>query len=116
MPGAVVLPRTRSRCRRWCASARGIGFRLWRAGPARGLSGGALPAEGGVVISFARMNRILAVDIANQRVMVEPGVINSHVTRRGGARMDISMRPTPRRRRCARSAATWRRTPAARTA
>jgi glycolate oxidase len=38
--------------------------------------------EGGVVISFARMNRILAVDLPNQRVTVQPGVINAHVTQR----------------------------------
>jgi len=49
-------------------------------GSGTGLSGGALPAEGGVVISFARMNRILEIDFANQRVVVEPGVINQHVT------------------------------------
>ena len=49
-------------------------------GSGTGLSGGALPAEGGIVISFARMNRILEIDIPNQRVVVEPGVINSHVT------------------------------------
>ncbi len=33
-----------------------------------------------MVIGFSRMNRILAVDIANERVVVEPGVINSQVT------------------------------------
>ncbi len=51
-------------------------------GAGTGLSGGALPAEGGIVISLARMNRILEVDIPNQRVVVEPGVINAHVTQR----------------------------------
>jgi glycolate oxidase len=80
LPAAVVLPRSRDEVQaivRICAQhlipfvARGAGT---------GLSGGALPATGGLVISFARMNRILAVDIANQRVTVEPGVINTHVT------------------------------------
>ncbi len=54
-------------------------------GAGTGLSGGAMPAAGGVVISLARMNRILQVDIANRFVVVEPGVINSHVTQRVAA-------------------------------
>lgn len=80
MPGAVVLPRNTAQVQavvRICAK-HGIPFVARGAGT--GLSGGALPAEGGVVISFARMTRILEIDIANQRVVVEPGVINSHVT------------------------------------
>src|ERR1039457_7085955 len=51
-------------------------------GSGTGLSGGALPVDKGVVISLARMNRILEVDLPNARVMVEPGVINADVTQR----------------------------------
>ncbi len=51
-------------------------------GSGTGLSGGALPVENGIVISLARMNRILEVDLANQRVVVEPGVMNLNVTAR----------------------------------
>jgi FAD/FMN-containing dehydrogenase len=46
------------------------------------LSDGALPVKDGVVISLARMNRILEVDLPNARVVVEPGVINLEVTGR----------------------------------
>ena len=79
-PGAVVLPRTTAQVQsviRICAKhnipfvARGSGT---------GLSGGALPAEGSVVISLARMNRILNIDLPNQQITVQPGVINSNVT------------------------------------
>ena len=49
-------------------------------GSGTGLSGGALPVENGIVLSLARMNRILEVDIPNARVIVEPGVINLDVT------------------------------------
>ena len=49
-------------------------------GSGTGLSGGALPVDGGIVISLARMNRILEVDFPNQRIVVEPGVINLNVT------------------------------------
>jgi glycolate oxidase len=51
-------------------------------GSGTGLSGGALPVENGVVISLARMNRILEVDLQNARVVAEPGVINLDVTGR----------------------------------
>ena len=80
MPGAVVLPRTAEQVQaviRICARHK---IPFVARGSGTGLSGGALPAEGGIVISFARMNRILEIDIPNQRVVVEPGVINSHVT------------------------------------
>jgi glycolate oxidase len=50
-------------------------------GAGTGLSGGALPVADGIVISLARMNRILEVDLAAQRVVVEPGVANLDVTR-----------------------------------
>ncbi|MES2220521.1 MAG: FAD-linked oxidase C-terminal domain-containing protein [Acidobacteriota bacterium] len=82
LPGAVVLPRTAEQVQavlRLCARHK-IPFVSRGAGT--GLSGGALPAAGGIVISLARMNRILEVDIANRFVVVEPGVINAHVTQR----------------------------------
>jgi|CZKZ01.1.fsa_nt_gi glycolate oxidase len=85
MPGAVVLPRNTGEVQavvRICARHK-IPFVSRGAGT--GLSGGALPAAGGVVISLSRMNHILEVDIANRYVVVEPGVINSHVTQRVAA-------------------------------
>ena len=50
-------------------------------GAGTGLSGGATPVAGGVVVSLARMNQILEIDIVSQRVVVEPGVPNLEVTR-----------------------------------
>jgi len=49
-------------------------------GAGTGLSGGCLPAEGGIVISLMRMNRILEIDYDNQLAVVEPGVVNLHLT------------------------------------
>jgi len=49
-------------------------------GSGTGLSGGALPIKGGVVISLTRMNRILEIDVPNARVVVEPGVTNAAIT------------------------------------
>ncbi|HXE08844.1 MAG TPA: FAD-linked oxidase C-terminal domain-containing protein [Acidobacteriaceae bacterium] len=80
MPAAVVLPQSAKQVQavvQICAKHK---IPFVARGSGTGLSGGALPAESGVVISFARMNRILQVDIPNQRVVVEPGVINQHVT------------------------------------
>jgi glycolate oxidase len=50
-------------------------------GAGTGLSGGATPLAGGVVVSLSRMNRILEIDLASQRIVVEPGVANLDVTR-----------------------------------
>lgn len=51
-------------------------------GSGTGLSGGALPVEGCVLLSLSRMRDILAVDLDNQRVTVQPGVLNLWVTQR----------------------------------
>jgi glycolate oxidase len=45
-------------------------------GAGTGLSGGAIPARGGVLINLSRMNRILEIDVPNMRAIVEPGVVN----------------------------------------
>jgi glycolate oxidase len=49
-------------------------------GAGTGLSGGCLPAEGGLVISMMRMNRVLEVDYDNQVAVVEPGLVNLHLS------------------------------------
>nr|BBH88301.1 FAD-binding protein [Thermosporothrix sp. COM3] len=49
-------------------------------GAGTGLSGGAVPIQGGIVISFARMNRILEIDIPNLRAVVQPGLVNLHLS------------------------------------
>jgi glycolate oxidase len=49
-------------------------------GAGTGLSGGAIPREGGIVVAFARMNRILEIDYENERAVVQPGVVNLEIT------------------------------------
>ena len=49
-------------------------------GSGTGLSGGAIPRSGGVVIGFSRMNKILEIDLDNERAVVQPGVINLDIT------------------------------------
>jgi glycolate oxidase len=50
-------------------------------GAGTGLSGGALARGGGVMIVFARMNKIIEIDVENQRAVVQPGVVNLDITR-----------------------------------
>ena len=50
-------------------------------GAGTGLSGGALPVAEGIVISLARLTRILEIDVERGQVVVEPGVANLDVTR-----------------------------------
>ncbi len=82
MPLAVLLPTSTEEVQgivRICHRER---IPFVARGSGTGLSGGALPVKDGVVISLARMKRILNVDLPNQRVTVEPGVINLEVTGR----------------------------------
>ena len=58
---------------------RGVGFVPRGAGT--GLSGGATPGEGQVVLSLARLRRVRAVDPVSRTALVEPGVVNAHLSR-----------------------------------
>src|ERR1051326_168381 len=49
-------------------------------GAGTGLSGGAIPIYGGIVIGFSRMNRILEIDYDNLRAVVQPGLVNLHLS------------------------------------
>jgi len=60
------------------ASREGLPFVARGAGT--GLAGGCLPAEGGLVLSLMRMNRVLEVDYDNQIAVVEPGLVNLHLS------------------------------------
>ncbi len=80
VPAAVALPRTGEQVQRVIQLCHRERIPFVARGSGTGLSGGALPVEGGIVIALSRLNRILDIDIPNQRVVVEPGVINLHVT------------------------------------
>jgi glycolate oxidase len=80
VPGLVALPASTADVQalvRLCARD-GIPFVARGAGT--GLSGGALPVADGVVISLARMGRILEIDLESARVTVQPGVTNLAIT------------------------------------
>ena len=79
-PDIVVFPRSTEDVIGIVKISREFGVPIVARGAGTGLSGGSIARAGGITVGFARMNRILQVDIANQRVIVEPGVINQHVT------------------------------------
>ncbi|MFN2504364.1 MAG: FAD-binding oxidoreductase, partial [Acidimicrobiales bacterium] len=53
-------------------------------GAGTGLSGGAIPVKDGVLIVLTRLNRILEVDLDNQRVVVEPSATNASISKAVG--------------------------------
>jgi glycolate oxidase len=79
-PRIVVLPATTEEVAACVRLAREHDLPIVPRGAGTGLSGGALPVEGGIVIGTARMNRILDIDLVNARVRVQPGVINLDIS------------------------------------
>src|SRR5919199_4790311 len=75
-PLAVVFPRSTHEVSVVVRLCHQQGVPYTARGAGTGLSGGAIPARGGVLISLARMNRILEIDVDNLRAVVEPGVVN----------------------------------------
>jgi glycolate oxidase len=80
-PGAVVFPSTTEQVAAVVKLAAQHGVPIIGRGAGTGLSGGALARTGGIMIVFARMNRILELDLENQRAVVQPGVVNYELTR-----------------------------------
>ncbi|MGH7828801.1 MAG: FAD-linked oxidase C-terminal domain-containing protein, partial [Candidatus Binatia bacterium] len=81
MPEIVVLPGNVEQVSAVVRAARKAGVPIVPRGSGTGLAGGAVPAEGGVVLSLARLNRILEIDLKNRLAIVEPGVINLDVSK-----------------------------------
>lgn len=79
-PTAVALPKDTeevARLVRWCV-ANGVPFTARGAGT--GLSGGALPGLGGVVVSTKRMTKILEIDLENRVLRAQAGVVNKRLS------------------------------------
>ena len=74
-PEIVVRPRSEAEVVALLAAARELRFAVTPQGARTGLSGGALPAEGGVALDLGAMNRILEIDRDNLFAVVEPGVV-----------------------------------------
>ena len=79
-PDLVVFPRTTQDVSHIVKLAREYGLPVVGRGAGTGLSGGAIPREGGIMVAFARMNRILEIDLENERAVLQPGVVNLDIT------------------------------------
>ncbi|MBQ6640230.1 MAG: FAD-binding protein [Saccharopolyspora sp.] len=80
VPAVVVLPADTEQVREVVAACAEQQVPFVARGSGTGLSGGALPDAEGVLIVTSKMRRILEIDVANERAVVEPGVINLDVT------------------------------------
>ena len=80
VPDAVVFPRSTADVVAIVKVARQFNLAFLGRGAGTGLSGGSIPRTGGIVISFARMNKIIDVDIVNERALVQPGVVNLDIS------------------------------------
>ena len=80
-PALVVLPATAGEVQAVVQICNEAGLPFVARGAGTGLSGGALPVAEGIVISLARMNRVLEIDLDAATIVVEPGVTNLDVTR-----------------------------------
>ena len=84
-PGVVVLPGSTEEVAEIVRIARDANLPIVPRGAGTGLSGGALPVEGCVVIGLSRMKKILEVDLENGWMRVQPGVANLDVSKAIGA-------------------------------
>jgi glycolate oxidase len=79
MPDVVAFPENSQQISRILQLATENGFPVVPRGAGTGMSGGAIPVRGGVVLAMDRLNRIISVDRDNLIAKVEPGVITLHL-------------------------------------
>src|ERR1700704_468298 len=80
LPLVVVLPDTVDQVCRVLKYCHAENIKVVPRGAGTSLSGGALPAQDGVLLGMAKFNRIRAIDLENRVVVAEPGVTNLAVT------------------------------------
>jgi glycolate oxidase len=81
VPALVVLAESTADVQTAVRACNEFGVPFVARGAGTGLSGGALPVADGIVISLARLDRVLEIDVERGEVVVEPGVANLDVTR-----------------------------------
>ena len=79
-PDAVVLPEDTEQVSQVVAACREFGRPFLARGAGTGLSGGAHPVPGCVIVECSRMRKILEVDPANRMAVVQPGVVNADLS------------------------------------
>ncbi len=79
-PNCVAFPRTKEQVLGIVEISNRYKVPIVGRGAGTGLSGGALARHGGILTVFSKMNRILEVDVGNQRAVVQPGVVNADLS------------------------------------
>lgn len=80
LPKAVVFPKNTEEVAAVVKYCHEHDLPFLARGAGTGLSGGAIPLNGEVVISLVRMKRLISVDLENRRAVVEPGFVNLKLT------------------------------------
>ncbi len=80
-PAIVVLPGSTEEVAACVKLARELAMPVVPRGAGTGLSGGALPVEGCLLLGLSRMKKILEIDLPNRVARVQPGVINLDISR-----------------------------------
>ncbi|MCX7786397.1 MAG: FAD-binding protein [Spirochaetes bacterium] len=81
MPDAVVFPQTTDEVCRIVKLANQYRVPIVPRGAGSGLSGGAIPHQGGIVVSLERMNKLIELDTANMVAVVEAGMVTNDLAR-----------------------------------
>jgi len=79
MPEVVVIPNSAKEIAEIVRLANKELIPVTPRGAGSGLSGGAIPVFGGIVISVEKMNHILEIDYDNMLMVLEPGVVTNDV-------------------------------------
>ena len=81
VPSAVVWPKNTEEVVRVMRYAWQNEIPVTPRGAGTGMTGGSIPLKGSIVLSFEKMNRLIALDAENLNVIVEPGMINGRLQR-----------------------------------
>jgi glycolate oxidase len=76
VPDVVVVPASTAEVAAAVRIGAAAGWPVVARGAGTGLSGGSVPAAGGLVVSLSRLDKILRIDPANRLAVVQPGVVN----------------------------------------
>ena len=79
-PECVVFPSTTEDVVAIVKISKQFDLALVGRGAGTGLSGGTIPTQGGIMIGFARMNKILEIDLENECAVLQPGVVNLDIS------------------------------------
>ena len=94
LPRVVVLPGTHDEVVAVVRLLARAGVPFVPRGAGTGLSGGALADDDAVLLVLTRLNKVLALDPANRRAVVEPGVVNVRLSA-AAARYGLHYAPDP---------------------